>query len=377
MLPSTSINDKLAPLWYNIKMSEGLIDNEAYLTRLDEINDSWRIVKDPRTGMRFEIAIANQDFADKQALVFPSTEWSSLTQNIVNAEELAAQAAEKPHTARVYVAFFGNGGTQSLPLADRWHFMKTGRFTRTIRSNYQPLPAVQAMARAIEQVTVPTHVSADVAGGRLALGLMAAFDTDTIKDAFLNGIPGISHKANYVASSLSEDLSDRFKGRVGDKTEAREHMPRIYHTPAHLPLLVWTYLRAAANVPTNLAGLSGHDNLADLPNHAVFQDTLAALARQEALITMQFNRKSNIHNVEDCLKFGELVMSNMPVMLHSDKRGLKIEIGEGTRDAHTTEPADRMEAERKALSSIARFMLRLVPGGKYRTEAAAQLERAA
>jgi hypothetical protein len=360
----------------------GEVDRSEYLARLEEINQTWRIVDDPKTGHKFEIATVNTDFLSKDAVLFPSTEYSSLTQNVGNAVELAASGADKPHVGIVYVASFGNGGTGSMGRADRRYFAHTGRFTQgTSGHGFQALDSVKAMSRAIEHhVGVPNHVSADVAGARLALGLMAAFDVNAIKGSYLNSPPGVSSRAKYSAvDSLSEDVRDRITRRqqsvskpgevVPDANkEAKEHLPRIYEAKGHSKLWLATYARAiGSTVITNRRGLSGHDDLNDLDNHALYMDTLAALGRQAATIEMEFHTESKAHNTEDCELFGEIINGKLQNEQKTDRR-VNIILSSGGLDENTLKPGNRLVAERRALRhSIAQFMIRTILGGEQTT----------
>src|SRR5438034_7597391 len=90
------------------------INDGDFKERLKEINNTYQIIHDRQTGRAFEIAIVNESRLKYGAILMPSTMFSSLTQNPGNAIELAAHAAATPNTARVYIAFPGNGGSDSL-----------------------------------------------------------------------------------------------------------------------------------------------------------------------------------------------------------------------------------------------------------------------
>ncbi len=353
------------------------ISKQAYFDRLDEINDTWGSIFDYMTGYEFETAVVNKQHIGENAILFLSTDFSSLTQNIGNAIELAANGAEKPNTAIIYVAFPGNGKSASISGVDRQHFINTGRFTMGEHTHhrYEPLNIAAAAARAVAwQYGKPEHISADVNGARFGLGVMAALPKDSISDAYFNGISGISPNAHYASSMLREDLAGRRERHArgeeyvpGEVTkasirEAKTHLDNIYEGWDHKALWLKTYIRAAVNAPTNLMAFKGHNDLGRLEDHAVFQDTVAALVRQEAMIRMQFNRESSLHSIDDCIRFGKLVMDNIPIELQSEDRGLELIIGTGSLDEHTLNPAGRLATERYGLRSIARFM-RLVLSG--------------
>src|SRR5260370_29233966 len=75
----------------NLEIPE--ITEEGYKQRLKEINETYKIIHDSRTGRAFEIAIVNKSSLANGAILMPSTMFSSLTQNVGNAVELAAHGA--------------------------------------------------------------------------------------------------------------------------------------------------------------------------------------------------------------------------------------------------------------------------------------------
>ena len=341
------------------------ISHEAYLSKLDEINDSFRIIQDPYSERCFEVAVVNQHKLGEEAILFPSTHFSSLTQNPGNAIELAAHGAANPGAARIYVAYPGVGGTDRLLHRERKHIARTGRFTYGSRESgeqFRPLMSLVSMAIALAQEElVPNHITGDESGGRLGIGLMAAMKPGTIKDAYLNGIPGISPKANYSTAMVKEDVSSRVRRRAQPETqpgeitpdgikEAKSRLPKIYKGLGHSGLLLGTYVQAPLTLPANVRAFRGHNDLSSPLTHGALQDTVAALVNQEANITLQFNRESSIHELKDCVRFGKLVMDRIPELWRSDKRALSLLIGTGTLDSHTDVPQERWRTESYALS---------------------------
>jgi hypothetical protein len=344
-----------------------VVEEEPYLDRLDEINETFRALGNGTH--RAEIALVNQDSASRELVLFPSTALSSLTQNAGNAIELAARGAANPNTAYLYVAFPGNGLSYSFEPAEQWYRARTGRLTNgggERGSPYYYLPTINGISRLlIRESLVPNHVSADESGGRLGLALMAALDKGTIKDAYFNGIPGISSRASYAKEMAGEDVKSRIKrrgiseGQPGEITpdrikEAKARLPKVYKSLGQranrltsITIRNWFY-----NFPPNLR-FGAHDDLSMPAQHGAIQDTLAALSRQEAMITFQFNQASRLHDREDCEKFGQKIMDLIPLDERSPKRGVRILFGEGTLDQHTEQPLMRMMAERLALNDIA------------------------
>lgn len=106
------------------------ITEEAFKKCITEINKTYKVIRDSRTGRHFEIAIVNESNLRHGAILMPSTMFSSLTQNVGNAVEFAAHGAAMPDIARVYVAFPGNGGSDDLSKQDRRYLAQTSRFTQ-------------------------------------------------------------------------------------------------------------------------------------------------------------------------------------------------------------------------------------------------------
>jgi hypothetical protein len=358
------------------------VTREAYLVKLNEANETFRMVKDTESRYYSEMFAMNLDAIDNNLVLLTSTNASGATNNVGNVIELAATAAANPNTCYVYLAYPGNGRSSSFNALGRWHLTTTGRMTKGSvegDAHFEALRRLQAMAHTVvKEFDNPQYVSGDTTGGRFGLGMMVALEKDTIRDAYFNGIPGISLKKSYAQPMLAEDYAghrqrekrakqqDSYRpGEINDYTiaEARKQLPRLYGGIDKKALLAWTYARTPLNaLSITLPAFSRHNNLDELRKHAVFQDTLAALINQEAMITMQFNRDSRMHNIEECIRFGQLVMQHIPGALQSDKRGLVLLIGEGSLDEHTVSPGTRTAAERLGLSSITNFMRLILRG---------------
>lgn len=348
--------------------------HEAYEQRLDEANETFAVIADPLTGKEFEFMGVNMDKAENGIIFFGSTMFSSATQNVGNVIEFAAAGAANPNVARVYMAYPGNGNSDSFSLNERLHLLKTGRLTKgshEFAGSFVPLKTTAAAARAVETHVgyTPNHVSGDVEGARLGLAMMSAFTPNTVADAYLNGPNGVSHTKKYTAKLAAEDKEGRDARREQDgympgevtpdsQRDARERLPNIYEGVRQKAVLASTYAKSIVNVPTNLIAYnkSKNTNLERLERHGLFLDTLAALMKQEAIITMQFRTESSIHDIDECVQLGKFVMQHIPEHLRSENRGIELLVGSGKLDAHTSEPAMRTVAERKGLGSIPRFM---------------------
>lgn len=345
----------------NIKQLEfyQIIDKE-YRRCLQEISETYGIIRDRRTGHAFEIAYVNKSQLKNGAILMPSTMFSSLTQNIGNAVEFAAHGAAAPKEARVYIAFPGNGLSDSLSRMDRQYFADTGRFTR----NGEALDSISALARAFYQEGIfIKSISANVEGGRLGLGIMAALPSNTVTSVYLNGLPGISGKffgpmvetdREDQSKRREEDLREKYK--VNDRTirEARDSLPKIYGHGLYGRVkrffqLLPIYLHAMPNMQAGTRAFEKHSDLQFPDNHAALQDTLAALKRQNgAKVTFQFGKLSQLHDIDKCKDFGEKVMKELAKSAYHCSIQLFID-PYGTLDKHTHAPSTRWAAERDAL----------------------------
>jgi|GEM_PF-6023970 len=345
----------------NIKLEVPQITDKEFKKRLQEINETYGIIRDRRTGRAFEIAYVNKSQLKNGAILMPSTMFSSLTQNKGNAIEFAAHGAATPNVARVYIAFPGNGMSDSLSRLDRQYFAHTGRFTR----NSEAVDSISALARAFDQEGISIKsISANAEGGRLGLGIMAALPPNTVTSVYLNSLPGTSDEA-FLRGMVITDINDQPKRRVedfkekykvNDRTirEARASLPKIYghglyRRAEHFLQLLSIYLRAMPNMRANVNALEKHSDLQFADTHAALQDTLAALKRQNgAKVTFQFGRLSQLHDIDECKHFSKKVMEELAKTSHQCSIQLFID-ALGSLDFHTNSPGKRWAAERHAL----------------------------
>lgn len=77
---------------------------EEYIKALDEINESWRIIRDPITGKKFEIAQTGTSVDPENGIDAEfSTYSSSLSTNPGNAAEFAWHGMVNPGRRRLYI----------------------------------------------------------------------------------------------------------------------------------------------------------------------------------------------------------------------------------------------------------------------------------
>jgi hypothetical protein len=362
-----------------IKSFDG-VEYEELRQRFIEGNDTYDLKKG-ESGRRYETIVFNAGQLSTSRIVKISTSFSSALKNPANVLETALAATLNPEAAYVYVASFGNYPTGLMEHEDLKYVTKTGRYTKGLGTDddpYRPLNSVEDMAAILDDNNLsPTHIAVDEEATRPALGLMHAAKPNSIKAAYLNGPDGISPTDNYVMAQFSDDIRSRIYRRKledddpGQLTpasikEIKKTMPNIYHgigRIAHLaPLPVLLFPKDDWNKAHLVVGFRGHNDLENLSDHAIFQDTQAALRRQEAIITMQFNTESAFTNLRDVRKFGKITMDALPEEMKDGSRKVRIIIGEGTHNAHTDDPYGRSRVERYILSDIMQKMVALAGG---------------
>jgi hypothetical protein len=351
------------------------ISEEEYVQRLGHINDTFEVLGGKQ---KVEVAVVNPEKLSENVILFFSTSFSSLSQNVGNAVELARAGAVNPNAAIVYIGYPGNGGSESFSAKDMAYIAASGRLTKgngRPGEEYRPLDSIKYAIEAVGEHGLlaaknKLHVTGNVEGARLAVGGLAALDKDTAGFAYLNSPPGVSHESNYVASMLSEDEKNRRERRnelpleetePGEVVKARleqakELIPKVYGTAANKRRVAHTYLRTPWNVTASTLAYS-HKNSVDQPEkHAFMHDLVAALLQQEAKLYMQVNSESKLHSQTAAVDLGRIAMDRVPRDIRSDKRGIVVLLGSGTLDAHTAEPAARQAAENIAFPDIMRII---------------------
>jgi hypothetical protein len=113
-----------------ITLARPSIKVDHYLQALEDINQSWRVIEDKKTGKQFEIALANLAMsADQGVDAELSTYTSSISGNLGNGIEFAEHSALHPDRQRLYIASFGNGKSSYWETEEQAYIKKTGRFT--------------------------------------------------------------------------------------------------------------------------------------------------------------------------------------------------------------------------------------------------------
>jgi hypothetical protein len=294
------------------------INEDDYNQALEDINRTFRVLEDPETGQKFEIAEANlQADPGKGVDAGLSTFTSSLTSNLGNAIELALQAASRPDRRRLYIASPGNGKTSYWNKKEQQYIRRTGRFTQ---EDGKALPTIAALKRALDRGSyIVTRISTDSAGGAYVTALMRELPEGQVTHAYIKSRPNISGhgKGNlgnwqvycWGLSMFIGDLLDdsRFRRASVDpwkekledvsRQVARQRMPRIYSPKSvqersiqedirtHSLRKIWTDMLALSR------GGAAHC-------HPAAVDTAYALERHpEAFVTYHFPRNDRLYNL--------------------------------------------------------------------------------
>jgi len=294
------------------------INEDDYNQAIEDINKTFRVLKDSETGQQFEIAEANlQADPTKGVDAGLSTFTSSLTSNLGNAIELAQRAASQPDHWRLYIASPGNGKTSDWSKKEQQYIRRTGRFTQ---EDGKALPTIAALKRALDRGGyIVTRISTDSAGGAYVTALMRELPEGQVTHAYIKSRPNISEHGkgdlgNWQAylwgigifiSNILDDgrfqhaSVDPWKEKLEDvsKQAARQRMPRIYAPESlreqriqedvrtHGLHKMWTDMLALSR------GGAAH-------GHPAAVDTAYALAKQsEAFVTYHFPRNDRLYHL--------------------------------------------------------------------------------
>jgi len=341
------------------------INEEDYNRAIEDINKTFRVLKDPETGQQFEIAEANLQADPANGIdAGLSTYSSSLTTNLGNAIELALRSASHSDRRRLYIASPGNGNTSYWSIKEQKYIRRTGRFTQ---EDGKALPTIVALKRALDRGGyVVTRLSTDSAGGAYATALMRELPKGQVTHAYIKSRPNISDHGNGyfgdwpvylwgLSILISDTLDDgRFKHASNDpwkekleyvsKQAAKEQMPRIYISESigknSIQENVHTY--DLNKLWTDMLALSRGGAAYSYPAAA---DTAYALAKQsEALVTYHFPYNDRLYNLlpEDAKVF--LSETSYRVALATNGQ-IEALIMPGAHRDHTSYPSLRASIE--------------------------------
>lgn len=294
------------------------VNENDYRQALEDINRTFRALKDPETDQQFEIAEANLLADPAQGIdTGLSTFSSSLTSNPGNAIEFALHAASRPDRRRLYIASPGNGKTSYWSKKEQIYIRRTGRFTQ---EDGRALPTIAALKRVLDQAGyVVQRFSTDSAGGAYITALMRELPEGQITHAYIKSRPNISGHGRGDLGNwqtylwglgifINDVLNDRqfqrastdpWKEKIVNASDRtlRQHLPRIYAPESmqeqhiqedintHNPGKLWTDMLSLSR------GGATH-------NHPAAIDTAYALARQPGvLVTYHFPLHDSLYNL--------------------------------------------------------------------------------
>lgn len=337
------------------------INEDDYNQAIEDMNRTFRALKDPETDQQFEIAEANLQADPTEGVDAGfSTFTSSLTGNLGNATEFALRAASQPGHRRLYIASPGNGKTSYWSKKEQQYIRRTGRFTQ---EDGQALPTIAALKRALNRSGYAvTRLSTDSAGGAYATALMRELPEGQVTHAYIKSRPNISEHGKgdlgnwqtYVwglgifVSDILDDgqfkrvSNDPWKEKLeyASKRAASRRLPRIYapefriqediHT--HSLSKMWTDMLALSR------GGAAH-------RHPAAVDTAYALAKQpEALVTYHFPRNDQLyHLLPDDAEIFLSEISHLGALATNGQ--VEVLIMPGAHRDHTSYPSFRWSIE--------------------------------
>lgn len=337
------------------------ISQERYEQALEDINRTFRVLEDLKTGKRFEVAVANAGAYPSNGVdIELSTFTSSISGNTGNAIEFAENSALYPDRQRVYVASPGNGRTSYWDKEERNYIRRTGRFTQADGS---ALPTIAALNRVLllAGFTV-TRLSTNSAGGAYATALMRELTEGQVTHAFMKSRPNVSNHPMGLAWGLRVFVSDflndgKFKRASRDPWKeklaaasiqaVRKGMPNVYPPESN------GQHEKPGDVKTHSLGKMWADMIAFshggiAGKHPAARDTAYALAKQtEALVTYHFPLRDRIYNAlpEDALTFLHAITMFSTNVISGRVEALLMP---GAHRDHTNYPSFRWSIERYA-----------------------------
>ncbi len=285
------------------------IVHNNYLAALDDINGTYGVIQDPITEKVFEVGLANQGSTWSHGI---DAEISPLTTSLSGhprvALEFAAHSAAHDRP-RLLIARPGVGNSSDWDKVERVYLQCYGRFTY----EDQPLPTLQAMARALKASDyLVTRLVASSAGAAVVTGLMSALDKNQITHACLKSRPNISNHplpyawaetmaaGDYIDKKIYLQVSDDPWKRTDQmRAEAKPSLNNLY---AHGTPKRFRKDHALNRLLTDAKTFS-HGSLEKADPAA--RDTVAALEhQQEAMMTLHFPYQDRLYsNPEDIKRF--------------------------------------------------------------------------
>ncbi|MEK7561874.1 MAG: hypothetical protein AAB541_03360 [Patescibacteria group bacterium] len=339
------------------------IDKDRFLQALEDINRTWGIITDPKTGKEFEIALANLSAPLDNGLdVELSTFTSSISGNPGNAVEFAENSALHPDRQRLYIATFGNGRSSYWDAEEQKHIRETGRF---MQDNGEALPTVASLERALKRADLPARrFSTNSGGGAPATALMGTLPEGQVTHAYIKSRPNISdHPLNLawgVGIAVGDLLDDRKYKKASEDpwrltgdliATAKEYLPEVYSPEAqnrHQSLA--QKAGSSHRAGKMLTDMTAFSRGGMARNYPASQDTVRALQQQpESLLTYHFPLQDRLYrSPEDIAQFLVQIYKLSSVVVKNGQ--VEILTMPGRHRDHTQYPGMRWGMESYALS---------------------------
>lgn len=335
---------------------------EEYIKALNEINQSWKIIRDPITGRKFEIAQTGLDSDPEDGIDAEfSTYSSSISSNAGNAAEFAWHSMANPGRRRLYVATMGNGSSDNFTNDELAHIRKTGRLTwEDKQGKTVALPTIRALRGALMEAGLDNieRMSADSFGGSIATALMSELAENQVTHTYLKGRtnirthawPGLAWKMLFREDIVNgrknrRDTTDPWSLHQSDGAlgkEAKKRLTNVYgqqHEGA-----AGNKLKQLTSYVMGLSKGAGRDGS---PAPAVV-DTTAALRRQSrAKLTIDMP-KGDLLYAGKAEHYAERVVQDLGARVVGNT--VEVLLSEGTHNGHGQYPMQRDASERYAFT---------------------------
>ncbi len=339
----------------NVEIPQPALDGtlpQEYFDRLEEINDTYRQIVDPKTGRRFEVAQTHPTSVSDGVDLEISTYSSSLTGNVGNAAEFALHSLAHPARARLYLASIGNGGSDPFTKEELEYFAKTGRTTWEEGDTTTAIPTVQSLARALasEDLEV-TRISTDSFGGNIASGLVAELDPSQVTHAYMKGKPNVS---NFGWPRFVWRMMVR-EGLINNPKNLKESNDPWRLTPEIIDEVKKALPNIYSKTSPKFSGGGGLGQLLAYSNGlkrssskgrllGPSQDVIAAKEHNpNLLLTFDFPDQDLLYKGrEDIIRFLQQITDMPRVVSGRSPKGI---ITPGTHASHAAEPQRRIAAE--------------------------------
>lgn len=328
-------------------------DPQDLVEALAMVNDGWKIIEDPLSGQQFEVVSINTDQegkSKKDMKVFLTTWMGSIGGNALapkgnpgNAYELALNVLAHPDDPIVYMGGLGNGATSAFLPDESRYFREHGYLP-------EQAPTFRALGRVLLGIGEPRKFSANSAGGRIAMGVIANLPKSIdVTHLYSKGTPGIStltyrdfrkwQKDSKLAGK-STDIQDPWDVTKERSQQAREALTNVYNES----LLSKTKQSKLDFIRARLTAIQGYRQ----GDKGLIQDLESALERQNNLLpTLHIGLGDLLYPREDDILLTLRRISSLHAL---GDRAVKAIVTTGRHLDHSHNPSFRIATEDWALN---------------------------